>query len=127
MTSLETMMSRTTVMSIGAAVPRTIERTTSVPFLPRILFRAPSTVSPSSEVPSTETMTSPALTPAFSDGEPSIGVTTTSRQSGPRVVQSDVAPLASWVPISAPIPSNWPDRSRWRNTVRRNWSPGPSR
>ena len=47
-----------------------------MPFLPRILFRAPSTVSPSSEVPSTSTITSPALTPAFSDGEPSIGVTT---------------------------------------------------
>ena len=50
MTSLLTMTSRTIVMSIGAAPPRTIDRTTSVPFLPRTLLRAASTVSPSSVV-----------------------------------------------------------------------------
>ena len=63
-------------MSIGAAVPRTTESATSVPFLPRILSRAASTVRPSSETPSTATIVSPALIPAFSDGEPSIGLTT---------------------------------------------------
>jgi hypothetical protein len=53
-------------------------------------------------------MTSPGLSPAFSAGEPSMGATMTSRQSGPKVEQSTVAPLPSTVPISAPIPSNWP-------------------
>ena len=56
-------------------------------------------------------MTSPGFSPAASAGEPSMGVTTTRKQSGPKGVQSVVLPAASTVPISAPMPSNWPEMS----------------
>jgi hypothetical protein len=74
--------------------------------LPRILSRAASTVSPSTDEPSTAAMMSPDFMPDFCAGEPSIGAMTTRRQSGPSVAQSDVVPAAFWVPISAPMPSN---------------------
>jgi hypothetical protein len=48
MTSFWTMTSRTIDRSNGSAEPREIVRTTVVPFLPRTLSRAASTVSPSS-------------------------------------------------------------------------------
>ena len=81
-------------------------------FGPRTLFLAASTVSPSSDAPSISSITSPGSTPAFSAGEPGIGPTIESRQSAPSVVQVDVAPDASTVPIVAPIPSNSPEIER---------------
>jgi hypothetical protein len=77
--------------------------------LPRILSRAPSTVSPSSADPSTAATTSPGRSPAACAGEPSIGAMITRRHSGPSVAQSLVCPALSTVPISAPMPSNWPE------------------
>ena len=73
MTSFWTMTSRTIGTSNGAALPRSIVRTTVVPFLPRTLSRAASTVRPSRPAPSILRIASPATRPAFWAGEPSIG------------------------------------------------------
>ena len=81
-------------------------------FGPRILPRAASAVSPSSDTPSILSMTSPGFRPAFSAGEPAIGATTASRQSAAIVVHEEVLPAASTVPMVAPMPSNSPEMSR---------------
>ena len=94
-----------------AAANRWMWSVTEVPAAPRTLSRAWSGVRPSREVPSTVVMTSPALRPAASVGEPSIGATITMWQVGPNVAQSLVLPASSTAPISAPIPSNWPEMS----------------
>ena len=107
-TSGWTMTARTIGTSNGSAAPRRMRRTTVVSLGPRTLPRASSTVRPVSEAPSIASITSPASSPAFSAGEPPSGATTASRQSAPRVVQADVAPARSTVPIVAPMPSNWP-------------------
>ena len=107
MTSCSWTMSRVIARSNGSASPRWTVSVTTDPFGPRIRSRAPSTFKPSSEVPSVARIRSPASSPAFSAGDPTIGATTRSRQSAPSVVQPWV-PSAACVAISAPMPSNWP-------------------
>ena len=118
-TSGDTITARTISTSNGAPAPRSMVRRTAVSLGPRMRPRASSTVSPSSAVPSMWVMTSPGRRPALSAGESVIGATTTSRQSGASVVHDAVLPLASTVPIVAPMPSNSPEMS-WR--VARNSS-----
>ena len=106
------MTARTISTSNGAPPSRTIDSVTAVSFAPRTRSRAASTVRPSSRSPSMASMMSPATSPAASAGEPGIGATTTRRQSAASVVQVEVAPAASTVPIVAPIPSNSPEIER---------------
>src|SRR3954447_7146227 len=106
------MTARTISTSKGAAPSRTMASVTAESFGPRTIARAASTVIPSSRAPPMDSITSPGSSPAFSAGDPGIGATTTSRQSAASVVQLDVAPLASTVPIVAPMPSNSPEIER---------------
>ena len=53
-------------------------------------------------------MTSPALSPAFSAGDPAIVPSTARRHAGPSGVHVVLFPDASTVPMLAPIPSNSP-------------------
>ena len=112
MTSRWTMASRTIVTSNGVSVPRWIVRTTVVPFLPRTLSRASSTVRPSSPEPSTWRIDVAGQQPGLlRPASPRAARRRSRMHSGPSVAQSLVSPAADRVPISAPIPSNWPEMS----------------
>ena len=78
-----------------------------LPFGPRIMVRAASTVSPSSAVPSTDRTMSPGIRPARAAGEPSNDLVTRRRHAVPSGSQPWV-PSAACEPRSAPMPSNWP-------------------
>ena len=83
-------MSRVIESRSGTPSPRSMVRATALPFGPRIRSRAASTVSPSTEVPSTRVTTSPGFSPIRSAGEPGSGSVTTSRQAAPSGVQPSV-------------------------------------
>ena len=110
MTSFSTMTSRVILSTKAGALPRAIVSETALPFGPRTLATAASTVRPSTGTASMLVMRSPARRPALSAGEPAIGSMIVRPHVGPRVAQSAFLPSVDLPPTLAPIPSNWPDR-----------------
>src|ERR1700690_1538905 len=122
-------MSRTIEIEIGLDdPPRSMPRTTVVPFGPRIFATASATL-PTRFSPSIDTIRSPGRTPALSAGAPWITLETTRVQSGPRVVQ-DAFVETVVAGIVAPIPLNVPARLSsvvWKSAGLRYWLNGSPR
>src|SRR2546422_11739356 len=91
-------------------VPRFIVSFTWLPDGPRTLVIWSWMVEPLTLLPSTATTTSPGCSPALSDGDQEIGLTTTRTQFSERVAQTDrlAGSLRVLTAISRPMPLNYP-------------------
>jgi hypothetical protein len=102
--------------SRGGAFPLTIVRVTTLPCGPRTVARVASTVWPSTVLPSTAVIRSPASRPALSAGAPGTGLTTMRKHVGPSGVQPSV-PSGDCESMVAPMPWICPFRP-WSEFVK---------